>query len=103
METEINNLFRDVGTYGAIMEVCRSMLVKLKNDGLFDAHTPKNQPYFDAQVNMLLLHPRNIEVYLRERYDEIRFRNHERDKKGKLVKCEAFLAKRCEYYSDAML
>lgn len=99
--TTTDTLFRNVESYDAIMELCRKMLLKLKSDGLFDAHPKKDQPYIDAQVDMLLLCPRNIEVYIRERYDEIRFRNHVRNNKGKLVKCEAYLAKKKSTYVDA--
>lgn len=37
---------------------------------------------------------------LLEREYEVRFRNHEKDKKGKVVKCEAYFAKRVTTYKE---
>lgn len=91
---------KDINTYDVCIEMCRKMLLKLKDDKLFSAHTKKDQPYNDALVDMLLYHPANIERYITEDYDEIRYRSHEQDKKGKLIRCEAYFAKRVQGYKD---
>ena len=48
--------------------------------------------YIAAEWRLLLSSKRNCQLYLDG--TEIRYRNHERDKKGKLVRCEAYFVER---------
>lgn len=56
--------------------------------------------YNKAIIDMLLSSKDNIERFLFEDFDEIRFSDHQRDKKNKLVKCKAYLAKRITTYKE---
>lgn len=50
--------------------------------------------YKEAELRLIARDKRSIELFL-EGWPIIRYRNHQRDKKGRLVKCEAYF---CENY-----
>ena len=47
--------------------------------------------YRDAELSLITQSKRTMELFMDN--TQIRYRNHERDKKGKLVKCEAYFFK----------
>ena len=47
--------------------------------------------YRDAELSLITQSKRTMELFMDN--TQIRYRNHERDKKGKLVKCEAYFYK----------
>lgn len=48
--------------------------------------------YIKAELDLVISNLRNIQLWLDG--TQIRYRNHERDKKGKLTKCEAYFVER---------
>ena len=77
------------------MQGAREMLVKLyeyENMILsLGVKRSEDRVYTKAIVNLLISDLRNIQEYLLG--TNIGFRNHVRDKKGKLVSCEAYFVK----------
>ena len=48
--------------------------------------------YLEAEWRLFMSSKRNCQLFLDG--TEIRYRNHERDKKGKLIRCEAYFTER---------
>lgn len=79
----------------------RTMLLRLREHCLCDEPKPKgygkdkdHQVYQKAFLDLIMDSKYNVDRFLSQDYDEIRFADHERDKKGMLVKCRAYFAKR---------
>lgn len=53
----------------------------------------KADPYNKAIIDMLLESGANLENFILHNYDEIRFKNWEHDKKGRVIKCKAYLSR----------
>ena len=74
------------------MQGAREMLVKLYEDDKMilplGVKRSEDIVYTKAIVNLLAIDLRNVQEYLLG--TNIGFRNHVRDKKGKLVSCEAY-------------
>ena len=77
------------------MQCAREMLVKLYEDDnmILPLGVKRSEDivYTKAIVNLLAIDLRNVQEYLLG--TNIGFRNHVRDKKGKLVSCEAYFVK----------
>ena len=86
---------------GAIAMLLRlreySLLEEAHNNGKSKA---EDRIYNKAIIDMLLSSKSNVDRFLAQDYDEIRFSDHERDKKGKLIKCRAYLANRITTYQE---
>lgn len=76
------------------MQGAREMLIKLYEDDkiIFPLGLKRSDDrvYTKAIVNLLISDLRNVQEYLLG--TNIVFRNHVRDKKGKLMSCEAYFA-----------
>ena len=74
------------------MQGAREMLIKLYEDDKMilplGVKRSEDIVYTKAIVNLLAIDLRNVQEYLLG--TNIGFRNHVRDKKGKLVSCEAY-------------
>ena len=74
------------------MQGAREMLIKLSEDDKMilplGMKRSEDIVYTKAIVNLLAIDLRNVQEYLLG--TNIGFRNHVRDKKGKLVSCEAY-------------
>ena len=74
------------------MQGAREMLIKLYEDDkmILPLGVKRSEEivYTKAIVNLLAIDLRNVQEYLLG--TNIGFRNHVRDKKGKLVSCEAY-------------
>lgn len=74
------------------MQGAREMLIKLyENDNMIlpiGVKRSEDRVYTKAIVNLLAIDLRNIQEYFLG--TNIGYRNHVRDKKGKLVSCEAY-------------
>ena len=74
------------------MQGAREMLIKLYEDDKMilplGEKRSENSVYTKAMVNLLISDLRNVQEYLLG--TNIGFRNHVRDKKGKLTSCEAY-------------
>ena len=96
----------------------RDMLLKLRDSHLLDERhpsdyntfaignnwyqrRPKSQKIINKAVfDMLMSDKANIDRFLSEDYDSVKFKDAEFDKKDKLTKCTAFFAKRVTKYEE---
>ena len=89
---ENNNGIENLHIWSNRMQGAREMLVKLYEDDKMilplGAKRSEDSVYTKAIVNLLISDLRNVQEYLLG--TNIGFRNHVRDKKGKLVSCEAY-------------
>ena len=84
--------FENLHEWSKRMQGAREMLVKLYEDEKMmlplGAKRSEDMVYTKAIVNLLISDLRNVQEYLIG--TDIGFRNHVRDKKGKLMSCEAY-------------
>ena len=89
---ENNNGFENLHEWSERMQGAREMLIKLYEDDKMilplGVKRSEDIVYTRAIVNLLASDLKNIQEYLLG--TNIGFRNHVRDKKGKLVSCEAY-------------
>ena len=93
--------FTNLHSWSLYTEGARMMLYRLREHCLCDEPKPKGYGkdkdrliYQKAVLDLIMDSKENVDRFLSDDYDEIRFTDHERDKKGKLVKCRAYFAKR---------
>ena len=85
----------------------RDMLLKLRDHMLCDEPHPnlsfkpkaEDKIYNKAILDLIMSSKDNVSHFLLEEY-EICYTDHERDKKGKLVKCRAYYARRVVKYEE---
>ena len=89
---ENNNGFENLHEWSNRMQGAREMLIKLYEDDKMilpvGVKRYEEMVYTKAIVNLLISDLRNVQEYLIG--TNIGFRNHIRDKKGKLMSCEAY-------------
>ena len=89
---ENNYGFENLHEWSNRMQGAREMLIKLYEDDKMilpvGVKRYEEMVYTKAIVNLLINDLRNVQEYLIG--TNIGFRNHVRDKKGKLVSCEAY-------------
>ena len=87
-----NNVFENLHEWSNRMQGAREMLIKLyEYDKMIltvGVKRSEDMVYTKAIVNLLISDLTNVQEYLLG--TNIGFRNHVRDKKGKLVGCEAY-------------
>ena len=87
-----NNGFENLHEWSNRMQGAREMLIKLYEDDKMilplGVKRSEDIVYTKAIVNLLAIDLRNVQEYLIG--TNIGFRNHVRDKKGKLISCEAY-------------
>ena len=87
-----NNGLENLHEWSNRMKGARDMLINLyENDNMIlplGVKRSEDKVYTKAIVNLLISDLRNVQEYLFE--TNIGFRNHVRDKKGKLISCEAY-------------
>ena len=92
MEKQNNYGFENLHEWSNRMQGAREMLIKLYEDDKMILPVGvkhwEDRVYTKAIVNLLISDLRNVQEYLLG--TNIGFRNHVRDKKGKLVSCEAY-------------
>ena len=62
--------------------------------------TKDGKIYNKAILDLIMDSKGNVDKFLSQDYDEIRYTDHEHDKRGRLVKCRAFFAKRVISYKE---
>lgn len=82
----------------------REMLLRLREHGLCDEPhdyrvSKEDKITNKAILDLLLSSKENVDRFLMEKY-EIRLTDHERDKKGKLIKCRAYFARKVVKYKE---
>lgn len=92
MEKQNNNGFENLHEWSNRMQGAREMLIKLYEDDNMILplvlKRSEDRVYTKAIVSLLASDLRNVQEYLLG--TNIGFRNHIRDKKGKLTSCEAY-------------
>ena len=87
-----NNVFENLHEWSNRMQGAREMLVKLYEDDKMilplGVKRSEDRVYTKAIVNLLISDLINVQEYLLG--TNIGFINHMRDKKGKLISCEAY-------------
>ena len=87
-----NNCFENLHEWSERMQGAREMLIKLYEENMMimpvRVKRSEDRVYTKAIVNLLASDLRNVQEYLIG--TNIGFRNHVRDKKGKLMSCEAY-------------
>lgn len=87
-----NNGFENLHEWSNRMQGAREMFIKLyENDNMIlplGVKRSEDRVYTKAIVNLLASDLKNVQEYLLG--TNIGFRNHIRDKKGKLTSCEAY-------------
>ena len=96
MEKKENNYgFENLHEWSERMQGAREMLIKLYEENMMimpvRVKRSEDRVYTKAIVNLLASDLRNIQEYLLG--TNIGFRNHIRDKKGKLMSCEAYFVR----------
>ena len=97
MENKENNYgFENLHEWSWKMQGAREMLIKLYEDDKMilpvGVKRYEEMVYTKAIVNLLISDLRNVQEYLIG--TNIGYRNHVRDKKGKLVSCEAYFVQK---------
>ena len=93
MEKKDNkNVIENLHEWSERMQGAREMLIKLYEDDKMilplGVKRSEERIYTKAIVNLLISDLKNVQEYLLG--TNIGFRNHVRDKKGKLISCEAY-------------
>lgn len=83
---------RKLATYSAYLQGARVALLAFV-DEFPQIFKGKEAVYNKAVVELATASLRNVDLFLSKEY-EIHFRNHEHNKSGKCVKCEAYFAER---------
>lgn len=103
---EPDGLRRHLIPWGIYIDGARDMLLKLRDHLLLEEPhqsskvKAEDKIYNKAIIDMIMSSKDNIDRFLSQDYDEIRFTDHQRDKKGKLTKCRAYFAKRVTTYNE---
>ncbi|MCM1296824.1 MAG: hypothetical protein NC311_14900 [Muribaculaceae bacterium] len=106
---EPDGLRRYLVPWSIYVDGARTMLLKLRDHGLIEETRSKtglphakgdDLIYNKALIDLLTSSKDNVDRFLSDDYSEIRFTDHERDKKGKLVRCRAYFAKKVTIYQE---
>ena len=99
--TEEANLLCNINWYGAYLHGVKSTINLLREYGLLNIPLPKgvgkvkDAPIYNkAVIDLIMTDSVSMDRFLSRDFDHIQYTDHERDKKGKLIKCRAYFAKR---------
>lgn len=96
---------RKLNDWAWYIKGARDMLVKLRDCFLCEEPHPESTAkaerkiYNKAILDLIVKSKANIDYFLMEKYG-ISFTDHERDKKGKLVKCRAYFSRKVVKYEE---
>lgn len=76
--------------YGIRLQAIRQALSVCLDEGFFDCHRKVDEIYNKAIIRFVLSDSRAADAFLGDNHC-FRFRNHKKDKKGKLISVEAYL------------
>lgn len=85
--------FRNLRETSIRLQAARLLLCRLKENKMLDLRG-EERIYRNAEVDFLLHHPNELEafIYTGKTINLIRYKNHKRDKRGKLISVEAYVA-----------
>lgn len=90
----IHNVVQYGAYYGGVL-----MALNFVREEFLPSMKGDDKVYMEASLNLATESKDNARRFI-ERAHEVRYRNWVRDKKGKLVKCEAFFAKKVVRYEE---
>lgn len=82
------------GARRMLMLLRENLLCEEPHQGDAKKVTAEDKIYVKATLDLIMDSKDNVDRFLSQDYDLIQFTDHERDKKGKLIKCRAYFAKR---------
>lgn len=95
---------RKLNDWAWYIKGARDMLVMLRKHCLcdephYESTRAQDKIYNKAILDLIVKSKANIDYFLMEKYG-ISFTDHERDKKGKLVKCRAYFSRKVVKYDE---
>lgn len=87
VKIDLHNMIFYAAYYQGALMAAKEMVAYAKWNAKGD-----DRVYRDAELALITQSKRTMELFMDN--TPIRYRNHERDKKGKLVKCEAYFAQK---------
>lgn len=104
-QNEIKPNVQNIVYYGAYLDGARAMFNRLRDDtrgkiNLSGVKGKEGTIYDAAILELIASDKHHMHMYLEHRY-EIQFRNHQRDKKGRLTSVEAHFVKVVQRMIDA--
>lgn len=99
VEHDIKINVQRLAMYASYYQGARDMGQKLMERLMTDSK-PKGEEwvYLEAEWRLFMSSKRNCQLFLDG--TDIRYRNHERDKKGKLIRCEAYFVERHTIFTE---
>lgn len=94
MPLNLTNIRQFGAYYGGVL-----MALVFVRDNVIPMMKGDDKVYMEATFALATKSKDNARRLLESEY-EVHFRNHERDKRGKLIKCEAYYAKRVTTYKE---
>lgn len=87
--------FEDLREWSERMSGALQLLSAMDDSGLFNSSAWRGEQavYSRAEIDYLKAGKMNVEKYILYWNNSGRYRNHVRDKKGKLIKCEFYIEK----------
>lgn len=80
----------NIGKYGIRLQAIRQALLVCLDGGFFDCCSKEDEVYNKAVVRLVLSNKLAAKLFMAG-CCHFRFRNHKKDKKGKLISVEAYL------------
>lgn len=80
----------NIEKYGIHLQAIRQALFVCLDGGFFDCCSKEDEVYNKAVVRLVLSNKLSAKLFMAGCYN-FRFRNHKRDKNGKLISVEAYL------------
>lgn len=96
MPLNLHNVMYYGAYYGGVL-----MAMAFVRDNVVPIMKGEDRVYMEAVFDLVTKRKDNARRLLEGEY-EVRFRNHEKDKRGKVVKCEAYFAKRVTTYKEVI-
>lgn len=99
VEHEVKISVQRLAMYASYYQGARDMGQKLMERLMTDSK-PKGEEwvYLEAEWRLATSSVRNMQLYMDG--TEIRYRNHEKDKKGHIIKCEAYFVERHTIFTE---
>lgn len=105
MKENLINL-RKLHDWSCYIGGARDMLLRLREASLCDEphkvgylQRKEDKIYNKAKLDLIMADKRNVDRFLLGDF-EIRYTDHERDRKGKLIKCRAYFARKVVKYEE---
>lgn len=86
----MRNIFQKLHTTYRV-QAAKLLLYRLRDKGWLDMRTKEDRVYRDAEIKFMIENPYYLEIFMMTGDEDwVRFRDHKRDKNGKLVSVEYY-------------